>query len=376
MQLSKLRFSTRLSICLFSGTKSCALDGVSILPYSQNMKSIMFIIRHYSLSKLKCLLIAAILLFTLIVISLFADLILYIISTREPRSFLDRIRKLNCIPYTVIDPRPFFERDAPQMNLPRRVSRQSEKDIIRELDSLRLLVLATARNVETDIDEFRRSIEAIIDLFHPSSRILVCESDSSDKTLEKLSAWPRAQLYTYGNLFTIYPERPERIAFCRNKLLNVSREIPADYLLMTDVDVFTASIPSFLSNFRYNRDEWSVMTASSGVYYDIWAVRTLSDSVLNYDVWHRIWQIDRETNYCFPSLVNQYVDIQQRPIPVEHGLIEVRSAFNGGGLYKANATDGCHYSGANLTCEHVPFHLCIREKNHGRIFINPEFLIN
>ena len=262
------------------------------------------------------------------------------------------------------------------MNLPRKTSRKSDEDIIRELHSLRLLVLATARNVERAIDEFRKSTEAITDLFHPSSRILVCESDSSDETVKKLSAWPRAQLYTYSNLSAIYPERSERIAFCRNKLLNVSRQFPADYLLMTDVDIFAASIPAFISNFRYNRDEWSVMTANSGVYYDIWAVRTLSDSVLNFDVWHRIWQIEGENQNCGQSAFDEFVTKHLRSIPFARGLIEVRSAFNGAGLYKVNETDGCHYSGANKTCEHVPFHLCIREKHHSRIFINPEFLVN
>ena len=333
----------------------------------------MFATRRRPLSKLKCSLITTIVLFTILSISLFANLVSYIISTEN---FLEKISHFTCLPYTEPDPRPFFERDFHQLDVPRRKSRKSDEDITRELHSLRLLVLATARNVEKEIDKFRRSTEAIIDLFHPSSRILVCESDSSDKTLEKLSAWPRAQLYTYGNLSIVYPERTERIAFCRNKLLNVSREIPADYLLMTDVDMFAGSIPSLISNFRYNRDKWAAMRASSGVYYDIWALRTLSDSVLNYDVWHRIWQINRENKYCGQSVTDQIVGNHQRPIPVERGLIEVRSAFNGVGLYKANETNGCYYSGANSTCEHVPFHLCIREKNHGRIFINPEFLVN
>ena len=331
-------------------------------------------VRYYSPFNSKCSLISAILLFTVVSISSLASLISYIISTGIlPGTY----RRVICAPEKVSDHRPFFERDFPQLNLPRKTSRKSDEDIIHQLSSLRLVILATGRNVETHIDEFRKSTEAIIDLFHSSSRILVCESDSSDKTVEKLSAWPRAQLYTYGNLSSIYSERTERIEICRNKLLNVSREIPADYLLVADVDIFAASVPSFISNFRYNSDQWSVMTASSSVYYDIWALRTLSDTVFNFDVWHRIWQMSsEEIRFCLQSNYDEWISNHQRSIPFARGLIEVRSAFNGGGLYKANATDGCYYSGANITCEHVPFHLCIREKNHGRIFINPEFVID
>jgi hypothetical protein len=281
-----------------------------------------------------------------------------------------------CLPYVVPDPRPFFERESPQSNLPRRISNTSDEHIFNELRSLRLLVLSTARDTEKYIDNFRKHTESIVDLFHPSSRILICESDSSDKTIDKLYKWPRAQVYQYGNMSKEYPDRSERIAFCRNKLLEISHEITADYLLIVDLDMFTASIPGFISNFRYHKDDWSVMTASSSLYYDIWALRTLSDSVLNYDVWHRIWDIGRkEKQYCSDSVIDQIVGNHQKPIPIEHNLIEVRSAFNGAGLYRANLTYGCQYSGVN-TCEHVPFHLCMREKNGARIFINPAFLLN
>jgi hypothetical protein len=278
-----------------------------------------------------------------------------------------------CLPYVVPDPRPFFEREPPQSNLPRRISNISNEHLFNQLRSLRLLVLSTARNVERNIDKFRKYTESIVDLFHPSSRILICESDSSDKTVNKLYQWPRAQVYPCGNISQIYPKRTERIAFCRNKLLDISHKITADYLLIVDLDLFASSIPAFISNFRYHRDDWSVMTANGGLYNDIWALRTLSDSVLNYDVWHRVWDIDRkEKQYCLDSVIDQIVGNHQKPIPIEHNIIEVRSAFNGAGLYRANLTYGCQYSGVN-TCEHVPFHLCMREKNGARIFINPAF---
>jgi hypothetical protein len=278
----------------------------------------------------------------------------------------------------VSDNRSFFEREPPQLNLPRRISYSSDQHLFNYLSSLRLNVLSTARNVAPKIDHFRNHVEPIVALFHPSSRILICESDSTDKTVEKLYKWPRAQVYKYGSISKSYPNRPDRIAFCRNKLLDIAHEITSDYILVVDLDIFSAELSAFLTNFRYNTDDWSVMTASSsGSYYDIWALRTLSDSNLNFDVWHRVWDLSRSNkSYCFQSLVDQIIGNNQKQIPIDHSLIEVRSAFNGAGLYKTNVTYGCKYSGANSTCEHVPFHLCIREKNQGRIFINPAFLLD
>ncbi|CAF4064172.1 unnamed protein product, partial [Adineta steineri] len=45
------------------------------------------------------------------------------------------------------------------------------------------------------------------------------------------------------------------------------------------------------------------------------------------------------------------------------------------GLYKANSTYACQYDGEDNACEHIEFHLCIREQNHGRIFINSAFQV-
>jgi hypothetical protein len=293
-------------------------------------------------------------------------------------TMFSKVFKIKCHPFTVPDSRSFFEREPSQLNLPRWLSYSSPQDLLHQLRSLRLIAVSCARNVEKSIDKFRNHIESIVDLFHPSSRILILESDSTDNTLAKLYEWPRAQVYTYGILSRLYRDRTERLAYCRNKLLQKAQELGADYMLVTDIDIFAGNTASFVSNFRYNVDDWTVMTATgSKAYYDIWALRTLSDSILNFDVWRQVSSIQRSSIfYCSQSVVDQIIGNNQKSIPISHGLTEVRSAFNGAGLYKINATYGCKYSGKNSTCEHVPFHLCIREKKQGRIFINPNFLID
>lgn len=280
-----------------------------------------------------------------------------------------------CLPFVIPDTRPFFEREPLQTNLPRPSVESTHFGLRRRLSSLRLVVVACAFNVEKDVEKFRAHVEPIVDLFHPTSRILILESDSTDNTLAKLRQWPRAEVYTYGNLSIPIPRRTERIAYCRNELLSKARQIQPDYMLVLDLDIFATNVSSFLSNFDYNTEDWSVMTANliQSYYYDIWALRTLSETILNYDVWHRIWALGFADKYCMDQVITNVVDIHKRPYPLARGLLEVRSAFGGAGLYKMEATEGCSYSGDFHTCEHAPFHVCMREKNQGRIFINPKF---
>mgnify|MGYP002379640060 CR=1 FL=1 len=279
-----------------------------------------------------------------------------------------------CHEYKVEDSRPFFEREPPQMNLPRRISNTTRDDLYRRLRSLRLALVACAYNVEKDVDKFRKYTEPIIDLFHPTSRIFIIESDSTDNTLAKLRKWSRAEVSTYGNLSRTIPFRTERIAYCRNRLLEKARQIQPDYLLMLDLDIFAANVSSFLTNFEYNTNSWAAMTANLiETYYDIWALRTLSESILNYDVWHRIMALQFTKAYCDETLQPNIVSIHQKRLPADRDLLEVRSGFDGAGLYRMDAIEDCWYTGESYQCEHVPFHICIREKNQGRIFINPKF---
>ena len=68
-------------------------------------------------------------------------------STTTSSKISSSTTKISCTNYAVPDPRPFFEREPIQLNLPRRLNIIDE-DLFKRLRSLRLLVLATARNVE------------------------------------------------------------------------------------------------------------------------------------------------------------------------------------------------------------------------------------
>jgi len=244
-----------------------------------------------------------------------------------------------------------------------------------------LIVAACARNIEGDLFGFRERIENITSLFG-EYHIFIGESDSNDSTLMYLRQWAkendRVTIRTYGNLSHNMTIRPVRIAYCRNNLLDEIRStdlfrLPKrTFYMVADPDINKRlDQPNFLSNFDYSIDEWGVMTASRyGNYYDIWALR---NDVINYDCW-RIQENTLVNIATFGKTYHTHLSAHMKPIPSNHSLIPVDSAFGGAAIYQIKYLNGCRYSGYESfeICEHVPFNLCVTQ-NEGKIFINPKF---
>lgn len=247
-----------------------------------------------------------------------------------------------------------------------------------------LIIAVCIRDAERHLSIFRENIDNITSLFG-DYHIFVGESDSSDETSIFLRQWSenttQVTIKTYGNLSASIPRRSERIAYCRNNLLDEARHHPLSqrsnhtFYMVVDVDRNTRlDQRNFLSNFDYAIPEWGAMTASQrGIYYDIWALR---NDVVNYDCWRMAYNI-------FVILVTRnraiqrYVLVHQEPIPSNHSLIPVDSAFCGAAIYQMKYIHQCRYSGydSGEICEHVPFNRCVT-RNGGQIFINPQFQID
>ncbi len=243
-----------------------------------------------------------------------------------------------------------------------------------------VIVTACGRNVADALPVFRKNLYSILNVFR-DYHILLGESDSKDKTLMSFRRWEkedhRVHVYTYGSLTTTYStNRAHRIAFCRNDLLRTARQnnwlTKAKFLLVMDIDVNANSIltvDNFLTNFEYDMRDWAVMTASqTEAYYDIWAVKS---HTLNYDCWEVVGSFKHQ------EIARKiYIGVHTKPIPREMGLISVRSAFGGFGVYQTLYLNNCHYEAFDKTtrqkCEHISFHDCIIS-NGGKIFINPKF---
>jgi hypothetical protein len=252
------------------------------------------------------------------------------------------------------------------------------------LKNCSLIITVCGRNVESHLSVFRWNIENIASLFG-EYHIFIGESDSTDKTLIYLRQWSekndRVTIKTYGNLSHSIAGRSDRIAYCRNDLLDEARStdlfrLPKHtFYMVADADTNTRLNRSiFLSNFDYLIDEWGAMTASqySG-YYDIWALR---NDVVNYDCWHIVHNL-LVIFVTFNRVVEIYINIHQKSIPSNHSLIPVNSAFGGAAIYQIKYLNECRYSGYEsfAICEHVSFNLCVT-RNGGKIFINPKFQID
>ncbi len=241
-----------------------------------------------------------------------------------------------------------------------------------------------ARNIESQLSVFRRNIENIASLFKEYP-IFIVESDSTDKTLIYLRQWheknDRVTIKTYGNLSYNITNRSDRIAYCRNNLFDEVRSPSLfrlsrnTFYMVADADIsILLNRGNFLANFDYLIDEWGAMTASqySG-YYDIWA---LQNNVVDYDCWQMVHNF-LVTLVTFNQAIETYIGVNQKPIPSNHRLIPVNSAFGGAAVYQIKYLNECKYAGykSHEICEHVSFNLCVT-RNGEKIFINPKFQVD
>jgi hypothetical protein len=248
------------------------------------------------------------------------------------------------------------------------------------LTSDSVIVLACGRDVAEAVPVFRKNLYPILKLFK-DYRVLLGESDSTDSTLMYFRHWKdedsKVHVHSYGNLTATYSKnRAHRIAFCRNDLLQIVRKTnwinEARFILVMDIDINAnpiLTVDNFLTNFEYDARDWAVMTASqTKLYYDIWAVRS---DTLNYDCWEIVDHLKHQE-----IARKMYIYVHTKPIPRNFGLIPVRSAFGGFGVYQTAYLNNCSYEAfdkkTEQKCEHVSFNDCV-VRNGGKIFINPKF---
>ena len=211
------------------------------------------------------------------------------------------------------------------------------------------------------------------------------ESDSSDNTLQILKKIKKERkefnFESYGFLKNKFPIRTERIAYCRNKYLDILFKNPiynwVDYLVVIDFDGICSGLneSSLLSCWQYK--EWDVMTCNNkGLYYDIYALR--HDSWSPNDCWEHKRSLV-EIGYSDFDAERQAVRGRMIKIDKSDNLIKVNSAFGGLAIYKKSSIPrDALYKGKDIEgktiCEHVIFNNFIKT-NGGKIYINPNLII-
>lgn len=246
------------------------------------------------------------------------------------------------------------------------------------MESKTLCIVGCCRDVEPYLEKVLSNIDTIYSWWK-ECKVVVFENDSKDATRQILENWAMTkgghiQIVTEDGLHLRIQDRVERLAYIRNRLLF---HVPPffDYMFMVDMDdVFAKPVQkkSFDSCFELN--SWSVITANTDKYYDIWALRV--PGLIDYDCWERYYEMRAQgipKSLAESEAIWRLEEIMTR----KKDVMFVHSAFNGGALYRISSIQSCckfagRTSAGKEICEHVPFQTCIR--SHGnRILFNPNF---
>lgn len=215
----------------------------------------------------------------------------------------------------------------------------------------------------------------------PESFWVVAENDSRDSTLQQLrllaNEKPWVSLLELGTQDGRFPLRTDRLAFARNRLKQYAFELnhELDFVVVLDSDNVISGIRaehvlSLISHLRTNPDISGAFSNSAPAYYDVWALR------------HPIWSPDdcwqrvkyRPLYLSRKRATRRFVAARQLTIPSVVPPIDVQSAFNGLGVYRAAAALSSEYVGRTTSgdeiCEHVPFNLQIAAFSRLQILPN------
>ena len=248
----------------------------------------------------------------------------------------------------------------------------------KQIEDSEIMLAGTARNVA---DFIEAELSLLTGCLRQFKRVhgLIIESDSNDSTiaiLNKISLDnPSIAFISLGSLSKKKPKRTDRLAFCRNRIIEELRTNPlytnVDYVALADLDSVNNELtPEKISQCWQVREDWDVITANQGgVYYDLWALR--HPDWCHTDYWGQIRRLEK----IFDEKTAHDLAINSKTVHLgsDKGMIPVGSAFGGFAIYRREAFLAGIYSGLDEQgkeiCEHVPFHEMLKKQGY-EIYIN------
>lgn len=178
------------------------------------------------------------------------------------------------------------------------------------------------------------------------------------------------KIISLGDLSNKYPNRIERLAFCRNHYLEYFRNNcrKYTYIMVVDFDGIVNNLynSKMLDIFKRLQDlgvVWSAIFPNQiPFYYDIYALRC--NNWVNDNAWGSVYS-GEISNRGTSKWLNIYSKMYMLPTNLDY--IEVQSAFGGIGIYRASSiklesTYGFYQENNFDVCEHVGFNLGIEGK--------------
>lgn len=244
------------------------------------------------------------------------------------------------------------------------------------------LIAGVVRNGEKTIEKEISHLSKVFKNF-TNLHWFVVESDSSDRTLEKLDSLtktiPNFRYMSAGVLADKMPSRLVRLAHCRNLYLeelqsnSLYRDI--EYLVVADLDNMNPLLTEAAVLSCWEREGWGGCCANQdGPYYDLAALR--HPEWMPTDCW-RHYQFLCEHNHTEEQALEAAVYANMVTIAPNSEWIEVHSAFGGIAVYPTKALGNARYQGFDAqgrdAVDHIGFSAGIRENGYS-IYINPKLI--
>lgn len=178
------------------------------------------------------------------------------------------------------------------------------------------------------------------------------------------------KLISLGDLNKKYPNRIERLTYCRIHYLNYFKDNSKKYSFMMVVDfdgivnnLYNTKVLDIFKRLQDLKVVWSAIFPNQiPFYYDIYALRC--NNWVNDNAWGSVYS-GEISNRWTSKWLNIYSKMYM--LPTKLGYVEVQSAFGGIGIYRASSitiesTYGYYQENNFDVCEHVRFNLGIEGK--------------
>jgi len=248
-------------------------------------------------------------------------------------------------------------------------------------NDISILIVGLVRDCEKKIQGEYNNLRNLFKDFCTIKFFLV-ESDSKDFTIKVLKNLSNRDkdfnFISKNDLTNNYPERTERLAYCRNLYLNQIRNDNSyqdiNYIFVYDWDgINKINDPKKIKNLLMNSSNWdAIFPNQSFFYYDLWALR---NDKIKIDIWGFFKKIRKKYSYFYAHyLINKRF---HHKIKINKNWLKVKSAFGGYGIYKKEVLLQAEYIGKNKInkpiCEHVPLNLNLSKKGY-KLFIIPNLI--
>jgi hypothetical protein len=281
----------------------------------------------------------------------------------------------------------------------------------------KLIITGITRDNLKEFASMVRHIE-YIGSFFKDYRVVLFENDSTDGSKIALKSWqlnnPKVKIVSQD---FAQKKRPniKFLAEARNYYLDaITKEEYEDFdmVMMIDMDMENGiDIRGIEDSFSKIQD-WDAVCSNGvrvasldGRMYDMFAFRS-DEFPWTPSQWNKLCEEDRTDKWAkncekkkdLPIGANVYWDTivaqGSKIYPVNSPLVPVHSCFGGMAFYKRDFikdcryepvdedcrddsidNKDCYYQPVNEDCEHVSFHQCLREKNQGRMVMNPNQMI-